>query len=113
MHELSLAMEVISLAGRETATKNLKVVREILIEVGTLSGVEAEAFQWGLEMLVKGTILEHAEIQVVRTPGKGKCSSCNTEFEMQNRLDICPGCQCFPSEISGGTEFRVVSLVAE
>ena len=113
MHELSLAMEVIDLATREARKNRVSIIREILLEVGALSGVEADAFQWGLEMLIKDTILENAMIKLIRIPGKGTCSACNIEFEMKNRLDSCPECQCFPSKISGGQELRIVSILAE
>jgi hydrogenase nickel incorporation protein HypA/HybF len=113
MHELSLAMEVISLASREAGKSGLAVIQEILIEVGDLSGVDADAFQWGLEMLAKDSILAQAEIKLIRTTGKGRCSECDLEFEMKIRTDNCPVCHCFPSAITGGEEFRVVSLVAE
>jgi Zn finger protein HypA/HybF involved in hydrogenase expression len=45
--------------------------------------------------------------------GKGICNTCNKEFEMNQRIDTCPGCNSFPSEIKGGNEFRVVSLMIE
>ena len=113
MHELSLAMEVIELAHREADKNNLAAIQEILIEVGDLSGVEADAFQSALELIVKNTILEDSVINIIRTQGIGKCLACNMEFEMNNRIDTCPGCQCFPSEIIGGQEFRVQSLIGE
>jgi hydrogenase nickel incorporation protein HypA/HybF len=113
MHEFSLAIEVINLAQRE-AEKNLaESIQEITIEVGDLSGVEADAFESALELLVKDSILENADINIVRTAGKGKCNACNIEFEMRYRMATCPKCLCFPSEINGGEEFRVVSLVVE
>ena len=113
MHELSLALEVIELARREAKKNGVFVVQEIVIEVGDLSGVEAEAFQSALELVVRGTMLENAEVKIIRTPGKGRCLSCNLEFDMKNRVAVCPECECFPSEISGGDEFRVVSLEVE
>jgi len=111
MHELSLAMEVIGLAEREAGKHGVSSIQEIRIEVGNLCGVDADAFQSALELMVKNTILEDAEICLLRSPGKGRCNGCNLEFEMKNRLDVCPECQCFPSEITGGLEFRVVSLL--
>ena len=113
MHELSLANEVIDLASREAKKNNIDLVKEIVIEIGDLSGVEADTFKSALEMIVKDTILEHAELQLIRTSGKGKCNSCDREFEMKNRLDVCPLCSCFPSEISGGQEFRVLSIAGD
>jgi hydrogenase nickel incorporation protein HypA/HybF len=113
MHELSLALEVIELAQREADKNGVSTIQEILIAVGDLSGVEGDIFQSALEMVVKDTILEGAKLNINRIPGKGKCNTCQQEFIMNNRLDICPGCQSFPSEITGGQEFRVLSLIAE
>lgn len=112
MHELSLAMEVIELVQHETDKNEVSTIEEILIEVGDLSGVEADIFQSALEIAVKDTLLENAIVRIIRTPGKGKCSTCNMEFKMKNRLDLCPDCGCIASEVNGGQEFRVVSLVA-
>jgi Zn finger protein HypA/HybF involved in hydrogenase expression len=49
----------------------------------------------------------------MRSSGKGRCKSCDFEFEMNNLMATCPKCQAFPSEISEGREFRVLSLVIE
>jgi hydrogenase nickel incorporation protein HypA/HybF len=113
MHELSLAQEVIDLAEREAGKNDIVFVREILIEVGDLSGVEADAFELALELLSKNSILKDAMKQINRTSGKGKCNACDLEFEMKQLLSTCPECHCYPSEITGGREFRVLSLVGE
>ena len=76
-------------------------------------GVEADAFESALSLLVKDSILGKAQVNIIRMPGKGNCISCKLEFEMNHRMATCPKCQCFPSEIFGGEEFRVVSLVVE
>jgi hydrogenase nickel incorporation protein HypA/HybF len=112
MHELSLAMGVIELVQHEADKNGVSTIEEILIEVGDLCGVEADIFKSALEIVVKDTLLENASVNIIRTPGKGKCNACNLEFEMKNRLDLCPDCGCIASEVNGGQEFRVVSLVA-
>ena len=113
MHELSLAMEVVEMSQREADKNGVSIIHEILIEVGDLSGIEADIFQSALEMVVKDTLLENSIVRIIRTPGKGKCSSCNVEFEMKNRLDLCPDCGSIASEVNGGQEFRVLSILAE
>ena len=113
MHELSLAIEVIDLAAREAEKNGITVIGEILIEIGDLSGVEAHAFELALDLLVKDSILENATKQIIRTPGKGKCTACDLEFEMNQMLSTCPECDRYPSEIMGGREFRVVSIIGE
>jgi hydrogenase nickel incorporation protein HypA/HybF len=113
MHEFSLAIEVISIAQREAEKIGAQTIQEIAIEVGDLSGVEADAFESALGLLVKESVLDNARIQIIRTPGVGWCNACSNQFEMHYRMATCPKCGCFPSEISGGEEFRVVSLLVD
>jgi hydrogenase nickel incorporation protein HypA/HybF len=113
MHEFSLATEVIDLAKNEAEKHNALAISEITIEVGTFSGIEAEAFEAALSLLSEGSILEKARLNIVRVKGRGICTTCNNEFEMDQRIDICPECQSFPSEVKGGNEFRIVSLMIE
>ena len=113
MHELSLAEEVIALAKREAEKALARSILEITIEIGDLSGVDADAFVSVLRLLVKDSLLSKTKINIIRIPGKGKCISCDYDFEMDQRMAACPKCQAFPSEVSGGREFRVLSLVIE
>ena len=113
MHEFSLAGEVIKLAEVEAVKNKALKVSEITIEVGDFSGVQTEAFRSALEILSEGTMLEKTRLNIVRKKGKGICSACEKEFEMNQRIDTCPECNSFPSEIKEGYEFRVVSLLID
>ena len=113
MHELSLAYEVIELAQREALKNHVSRISEMEIEVGDLSGVEADAFQSALGLIVKDTLLENTSIQIKREAAQGKCFICNNWFEMKERMATCPVCQRFPTEISGGHSFRVISITAD
>jgi hydrogenase nickel incorporation protein HypA/HybF len=113
LHELSLANEVIKIAEYEAGRNNAGRVSEITIEAGIFSGVEIDAFRSALEITAKGTVLDEASLNIIRLNGQGYCSKCKMEFEMNNRIDTCPVCNSFPSEIRKGYEFRVVSLVVE
>jgi hydrogenase nickel incorporation protein HypA/HybF len=113
MHEFSLAGEVVKLAEYEAEKNKALSVSEITIEVGNMSGIEAEAFESALGLLAEGSILDKAILNIVRTRGRGLCSSCGKEFEMNTRMDTCPWCHSDPSEIRGGNELRVVSLLIE
>jgi len=113
MHEFSLAAEVVKLAREEAGKNNARSVSEITIEVGSISGVETEAFRSALSLLTEGTLLENARLNIVTINAIGICVACKHDFEMEQRMEICPICGSFPSEIRGGKEFRVVSLVIE
>ncbi|MEI6885972.1 MAG: hydrogenase maturation nickel metallochaperone HypA [Bacteroidota bacterium] len=111
MHELSLATEVINIVTREAEKNNASRISEIEIEVGDLSGVEANSFESALGLLMQGSVLEDAELKIKHTPGMGICLNCGIEFAMKTRTDTCPLCKSFPSEVSGGQEFRILSLL--
>lgn len=110
MHEFSLAQEVIKLAEYEAEKNNAHIVSEITIEIGNMSGVDPDAFESALGLLKEGSILQDAYLNIIRIWGRGVCNACKKEFEMNQRMDTCPECGAFPSEIRGGSEFRVVSL---
>jgi hydrogenase nickel incorporation protein HypA/HybF len=113
MHEFSLACEVIKLARQEAEKNKALSVSEVTIEVGNMSGIEPEAFESALGIVSEGSILGNARFNISTIRGKGICIDCGREFEMNRRMDTCPICHSFPSEIRGGNEFRVVSLVIE
>ena len=113
MHELSLANEVIKIAGYEAGKNNASLVSEITIEAGIFSGVEIDAFRSALEIVSKDTVLSDAHLKIIRINGQGYCNICNREFQMDNRIETCPDCNSFPAEIRKGYEFRVVSIVME
>lgn len=101
MHEFSLASEVIKLAETEAEKNGARSVSEITIEVGSMSGVEPEPFESALKLLSEGSILKNSNLIILRIMGKGFCISCKHEFEMDQRMDTCPKCGSFPSEIKG------------
>jgi hydrogenase nickel insertion protein HypA len=70
MHEFSLATEVIKIAESEAVKNKALAVSEITIEVGNLSGIEAEAFESALSLISEGSILEKARLNIVKTSGK-------------------------------------------
>jgi Zn finger protein HypA/HybF involved in hydrogenase expression len=66
-----------------------------------MSGIEADAFESAIGLLVEGSILEKTKLNILKTKGTGRCIGCNLEFEMDQRMGACPVCGAFPSEIIG------------
>lgn len=106
-----MAWEVIELTKREAERHGVKAIQEVEIEVGDLSGVEADAFQSALELITANTILDSAIIKINRTSGAGFCSGCNRDFPVRHRMATCPECGNYPSRVEGGREFRVLSIL--
>jgi hydrogenase nickel incorporation protein HypA/HybF len=110
MHELSLVMGVIDLAREETDRQHASAIEQIVLDIGTLSGVEMESFEFAWNQAVRGTLLEGAERIINRIPGKGKCLDCETEFPLHQYYDPCPNCGEHLIGVISGKETRVKTL---
>lgn len=110
MHELSIALGIVKIAEDETAKAKAKRVTKIELEIGVLSGIEIDSFNFIWESAIKDTVLEFAKKEITVIKGKGKCVDCDTEFEMENLFDPCPYCNSYFKGILKGKELRVKAL---
>jgi hydrogenase nickel incorporation protein HypA/HybF len=66
--------------------------------------------EFAMESAIKGTISEDAKVIFQFIKGKGKCTDCNMEFDLQNVFDPCPNCGAFNPEVKQGKELRVKAI---
>lgn len=111
MHELSIVMGIVNIAQQQAANANATVIEEIEMDIGCLSTIEMNAFEFAWSQGVKQTLLEHAIKKVNRISGKATCSDCNTTFAIENVYDACPVCGGHLINITAGKELRVRSMV--
>lgn len=113
MHELSIAMSIIEIAEAEAAKAKASAINELILDVGTMAGIEFYALDTALEMAVKNTMLEKALLKVNKIQAKAKCTECNTEFDIDNIYDPCPSCNSLYHELLSGKELQIKSLVVD
>jgi hydrogenase nickel incorporation protein HypA/HybF len=113
MHELSVAMSLISLAENETIKAGNTRIISVKVMVGYLSGIDFESFSFMLDLAKKNTLLEKAAVEFVRMAGKGKCRSCGHDFPVDEQFAVCPECRGNSIEITGGDELRIISMVVD
>jgi hydrogenase nickel incorporation protein HypA/HybF len=111
MHELSIVMSILEIATREAEKEQAQMIEEIELDIGCLSSIDMDAFDFAWEQAVKDTILEKAGKTINRIMGKAKCCRCETVFPVQNLYDTCPVCGVSGSIILQGKELRVKSIV--
>jgi hydrogenase nickel incorporation protein HypA/HybF len=109
MHELSLMEEVRALIAESAADNGFRKVQTVVLEIGKLSGVEAEAMQFCFESVMAGGPAEGAHLEIVETEGRGRCT-CGWEGPVAARFEPCPSCGEFGLSITQGAEMRVRSL---
>jgi hydrogenase nickel incorporation protein HypA/HybF len=110
MHEFSIAVNIVDIAIEHAEKANARRVNEVELEIGELSGVVYEAMETAMEAAIKGTLLESAEVKIIRIAGRGHCNDCGKEFELANLFDPCPGCGAFNPLVMAGKELRIKSI---
>ncbi len=113
MHEFSIAMSIVDLAEEEAKKVKSSEISQLVLEIGTMAGIEFYALDTALEAAVRGTMLEDAEIVVDKVQAKARCSDCGHVFEIEQVYDACPECNSFFHEIIQGKELKIKSLVVE
>ncbi|HPU79431.1 hydrogenase maturation nickel metallochaperone HypA [Accumulibacter sp.] len=113
MHEMSLAMGVLQIVEDAARAQRFRRVRSVLLEIGELSMVEAEALRFCFDAVSRGTLAEGAALNVVEVAGQGLCFNCNMTVPLAALYDPCPACGGHPVQATGGTEMRVKELEVE
>ena len=101
MHELSIAQSLIESVRAEAAAHRGARVTRIGIRVGDLSGVQADALQFSFDVIVRGTDLERATLDIERVPLQQHCERCARDFAVIDYVLVCPDCGASTRTISG------------
>lgn len=113
MHELSIAEQILEISTEYAEREGVSAVREIELEIGTLSGIEIDALTFALEVVTKNTVLHEAKVTIIDIPAKARCLACGGEFPLEDFFSPCPSCGAFESETLQGQELRVRSLLVD
>jgi hydrogenase nickel incorporation protein HypA/HybF len=113
MHELSIAVEIVSIAEKSAKAEGCKKIKAIELEIGTVSGIETEALRTAMDFAIKDTMMETATISIVEIPGKASCLDCKHEFDIDLPFLPCPACSSTNTKIIQGKEMKVKSIKAE
>ena len=110
MHEMSLAEGVVQLIEDSAKANHFTCVKTVWLEIGQLSGVEAEAVRFCFDAVAHGGVAEGAVLEIIETPGQGRCFDCRKTVAVAARFEPCPLCGNYNVEVTGGTEMRVKEL---
>ncbi len=104
-------MSIIEVAEKEAKEVNSSKIAEIVLDIGTMAGIEYYALDTALEMAVKDTMLENADIKVNKIQAKAKCADCTYKFDISSFIDSCPACNSLFSDVISGKELKIRSIV--
>jgi hydrogenase nickel incorporation protein HypA/HybF len=114
MHEVAIADALIEQVQGEIdrAGASGRVTR-VAVCVGRLSGVNADSLRFALDLMVKGTILESAQIDLAHRSASCCCAACGSRTEIDDIEARCPQCGAADVTIEGGRELLLESIELE
>lgn len=110
MHELSIAMSIVEMAGEEAERQGCHV-SAVHLKLGALSGVVKEALLSSYEMACEDTPLAGSRLIVEEIPIVVFCAQCKAQRPISSaQWFCCPECGTPSSDIVQGKELEVVAL---
>jgi hydrogenase nickel incorporation protein HypA/HybF len=110
VHEVSLLENILDTLQSYAQSQHFTKVIQIELEIGALSGVSADALQFGFDAVMKGSLAEQATLTIHPISGVGKCRVCNTYSQLTTLHDPCHHCGAFGMMVTKGTQMRIKAL---
>ena len=110
MHELSIAQNIVDILNDQMKIHKLSKIESVDLRVGVLRSVEVESLNFSFNVLISGSPLEGARLEVEEVPIGGRCMECGHQFTVENWLDDCPFCGGPRVEIISGKELDIVAI---
>lgn len=110
MHELGIAEDVLRIVEGVARDNGLLTVQAVALEVGPLSGVDAEALRFALDVLSADTLLAEARIDITVPPLRLRCRLCERVYEPATEDLRCPGCGVARYDMEKGHEMHVTAV---
>lgn len=114
MHEMALTRSVLDIVLEEAERHGAAEVRSVRLTIGSLRDIVEGMFDGLFAHLARGTVAEHAELVIVRTPAAVRCNACGYVFHPDVRragcsvpAPACPACGRRDFGLVSGMEFRV------
>jgi hydrogenase nickel incorporation protein HypA/HybF len=113
MHELSIALGILEVAGEE-AERHGGRVTAIHLKLGPLSGVVKEALLSAYELAREGSPLAQAELRIEEIPIVVRCPRCAADRPVESiQRMCCAECGTPSPEVVRGRELEVAALELE
>ena len=113
MHEISLLEDVLQILEDNAVKQGFQRVTHIWLEIGALSCVEPEALRFGFDVVMKQTLADNAQLDIIEIPGQASCFTCAKNVTVLSLHDPCPDCGAFGLNFIAGMDMRVKQLEVE
>lgn len=116
MHELPITKNIFQIVLRHALANDVNRVTAINLEIGSLSDLQPTWVQRYFDRLSQGTVVEGAQLKVIRVPAVFHCNDCRRSFEIKSPLEeglSCQHCHSIDVAMVSGREYRVKNMEVE
>lgn len=93
MHEMSLVQGLLIQLHDLAREHNKTKVISVCMDIGPLSGVVIDSFQFGFDILSKeDPLTSSASLIIESSPAAYRCCGCGTRIEENQKPEACPNC---------------------
>ena len=112
MHELSLAESMIEQLAEVLKKESTTVSRieKISLEIGSMSGVEKDAFEFVFPFAAEGTVAEGAVLTFREVEVQVKCTDCGAVTAPEYPFVSCESCGSAKTDILQGKDFKIIQM---
>lgn len=107
MHELSLVKGVVDLCEQYAQGMQVNLV---VLEIGALSNVMADAIEFCFSACTANTLLANARLEIKKVDGTGYCLNCGKEQILSGYYEPCCFCGSFKVKVTAGNEMRLIEI---
>jgi hydrogenase nickel incorporation protein HypA/HybF len=104
---MALTQAVVDAVVAKTGDARVSAVR---LEIGTLSGVVVDSIRFCFDMVVEGTPLAGARLDVDEPTGRASCRDCARPFDVNDPIVLCPGCGSANVSVLAGRDVLIKSV---
>ena len=110
MHELAVCQSLLREVERVARQRGARVVTQIHLSIGPLSGVEADLLRRAFTIARTGTVAARAALVTEPAPVRVSCSRCERESAVPANRLLCPRCGEWRTRLVSGDEMALVRV---
>ena len=108
MHELSIASAIVAEVRDAMVANDVQSVSEVTVKIGRLSGIVADALEFGWEIVRQGTVLADTSITIIDEPVVVWCPVGDHALELDGMIFRCEQHDCATPEILSGERLEIL-----
>jgi len=115
MHEISLVQGLFQQLGDLATENQASKILSVTMEIGPLSGIVADSFRFGFEILAaESELIKDAKLITLTPPARYACTKCGHVVETTDaRPDGCPACGDLLLFPEGGDDLILLQVEME